>query len=396
MPLSQGRGNVMSALKIAVVTKEWPPAVYGGAGVHVVELTQALRAVDGVNVDVHCFGGPREDAFGYSTPSQFEDANPAVQALVTDLEIASHLGGVDVVHSHTWYANMAGHIAALQYKIPHIVSAHSLEPLRPWKSEQLGGGYAISSWAEKSAYEAAAAIIAVSDGMRADVLAAYPSIDPNKVVTIRNGVDTTKFAPNHDGSVATKFGVTGPYAIFVGRITRQKGLAHLLRAWKDVPEEYGLVLAAGSPDEVGIGNEVAELIAELQKTRTNIWWIKDMLPHKELTAMLTGAELFICPSVYEPLGIVNLEAMACETAVLASRVGGIPEVVSHKVTGELVDYTGDALPFEKSLTDSITRLMSQPELLEKYGAAGRMRTVTEFGWDEVAAATIALYRRVIA
>jgi len=236
----------------------------------------------------------------------------------------------------------------------------------------------------------------VSDGMRADVLAAYPSIDPSKVVTIRNGVDTTKFAPNHDGSVATKFGVTGPYAIFVGRITRQKGLAHLLRAWKDVPEEYGLVLAAGSPDEVGIGNEVAELIAELQKTRTNIWWIKDMLPHKELTAMLTGAELFICPSVYEPLGIVNLEAMACETAVLASRVGGIPEVVAHKVTGELVDYSGDALPFEKSLTDSITRLMSQPELLEKYGAAGRMRTVTEFGWDEVAAATIALYRRVIA
>ncbi len=396
MPLSQGRGNVMSALKIAVVTKEWPPAVYGGAGVHVVELTQALRAVDGVNVDVHCFGGPREDAFGYSTPSQFEDANPAVQALVTDLEIATHLGGVDVVHSHTWYANMAGHIAALQHKIPHIVSAHSLEPLRPWKSEQLGGGYAISSWAEKSAYESAAAIIAVSDGMRADVLAAYPTIDPDKVVTIRNGVDTTRFAPNHDESVAAKFGVTGPYAIFVGRITRQKGLAHLLRAWKDVPEEYGLVLAAGSPDEVGIGNEVAELIAELQKTRTNIWWIKDMLPHSDLTAMLTGAELFICPSVYEPLGIVNLEAMACETAVLASRVGGIPEVVAHKVTGELVDYTGNAVPFEKSLTDSITRLMSQPELLEKYGAAGRMRTVTEFGWDEVAAATIALYRRVIA
>jgi len=386
----------MSALKIAVITKEWPPAVYGGAGVHVVELTQALRAVDGVNVDVHCFGGPREDAFGYSTPSQFVEANPAVQALVTDLEIATHLGGVDVVHSHTWYANMAGHIAALQHKIPHIVSAHSLEPLRPWKSEQLGGGYAISSWAEKSAYESAAAIIAVSDGMRADVLAAYPTIDPNKVVTIRNGVDTTRFAPNHDESVAAKFGVTGPYAIFVGRITRQKGLAHLLRAWKDVPEEYGLVLAAGSPDEVGIGNEVAELIAELQKSRTNIWWIKDMLPHSDLTAMLTGAELFICPSVYEPLGIVNLEAMACETAVLASRVGGIPEVVAHKVTGELVDYTGDALPFEKSLTDSITRLMSQPELLEKYGAAGRMRTVTEFGWDEVAAATIALYRRVIA
>ena len=291
---------------------------------------------------------------------------------------------------------MAGHIGALQHKIPHIVSAHSLEPLRPWKSEQLGGGYAISSWAEKTAYEAAAAIIAVSDGMRADVLAAYPRIDPQKVVTIRNGVDTTRFAPNHDSSVAAKFGVTGPYAIFVGRITRQKGLAHLLRAWKDVPDDYGLVLAAGSPDEEGIGNEVAELIDELQITRANIWWIKDMLPHKDLTAMLTGAELFICPSVYEPLGIVNLEAMACETAVLASRVGGIPEVVAHKVTGELVDYVGDAVPFEKSLTESITRLMSQPELLKKYGAAGRMRTVNEFGWDEVAAATVALYRRVIA
>jgi starch synthase len=395
VPLGQGRGKVMSGLKVAIVTKEWPPAVYGGAGVHVVELTQALRAVDGVNVDVHCFGSPRKDAFGYSTPSQFEEANPAVQALVTDLEIASQLGEVDVVHSHTWYANMAGHIAALQYKIPHVVSAHSLEPSRPWKSEQLGGGYAISSWAEKTAYESAAAIIAVSDGMRAEILDAYPTIDPNKVVTIRNGVDTTRFAPNHDSSVAEKFGVTGPYAIFVGRITRQKGLAHLLRAWKEVPEEYGLVLAAGSPDEAGIGNEVAELIAELQETRSNVWWIKDMLPHKELTAMLTGAELFICPSVYEPLGIVNLEAMACETAVLASRVGGIPEVVAHKMTGELVDYNGDAMPFEKSLSESISRLMSQPELLEKYGAAGRMRTVTEFGWDEVAAATIALYHRVM-
>jgi starch synthase len=386
----------MSDLKIGIVTKEWPPTIYGGAGVHALQLTQALRATNEVTVDVHCFGGPRDDAFGYSTPSEFVDANPAVQALVTDLEIASKLNNVDVVHSHTWYANMAGHIASLQFKIPHVVSAHSLEPLRPWKADQLGGGYAISSWAEKTAYESAAAIIAVSDGMRADVLAAYPKIDPNKVVTIRNGVDTDKFVPNRDSSVANTFGVSGRYAIFVGRITRQKGLAHLLRAWKDVPAEYGLVLAAGSPDEVGIGSEVAELIAELQKTRSNIWWIKDMLPHNQLTAMLTGADLFICPSVYEPLGIVNLEAMACETAVLASRVGGIPEVVAHRETGELVDYNGDAVPFEKALTESITRLMSQPELLKKYGAAGRSRTVNEFGWDEVAAATIALYRRVIA
>lgn len=386
----------MSDLKIGVITKEWPPAIYGGAGVHVLQLTQALRTISDVSVDVHCFGGPRSDAFGYSTPAEFADANPAVQALATDLEIASHLEGVDVVHSHTWYANMAGHIASLQYQIPHIVSAHSLEPLRPWKAEQLGGGFAISSWAEKTAYEAASAIIAVSDAMRADVLAAYPSISPDKVVTIRNGVDTSKFLPNHDLSTAEKFGVTGRYAIFVGRITRQKGLAHLLRSWKEVPDEYGLVLAAGSPDEEGIGNEVADLIAELSLTRKNIWWIKDMLPHSELTAMLTGADLFICPSVYEPLGIVNLEAMACETAVLGSRVGGIPEVVADKETGELVDYDGNSDSFENALSEAITRLMSQPDLLKDYGSAGRVRAMNLFGWDAVAAATVALYRRVIA
>ena len=386
----------MSELKVGIVTKEWPPAIYGGAGVHVLQLTQALRTNKDVQVDVHCFGGKRDDAFGYETPSEFTSSNPAVQAIATDLEIATNLSSVDLVHSHTWYANMAGHFASLQYSIPHIVSAHSLEPLRPWKAEQLGGGYAISSWAEKTAYESAAAIIAVSDGMRADVLAAYPSIDPSKVVTIRNGVDTAKFAPNNDASIPAKYGVSGPYAIFVGRITRQKGLAHLLRAWNDVPAEYGLVLAAGSPDEEGIGKEVAKLIAELQKTRSNIWWITDMLPHTELTAMLTQAQLFLCPSVYEPLGIVNLEAMGCETAVLASRVGGIPEVVADKETGELVNYNGDGPAFEAAFSESITRLMSQPELLKKYGTAGRVRAMSEFGWDAVATATIALYRRVIA
>jgi starch synthase len=385
----------MTTLKVGIVTKEWPPTIYGGAGVHVLQLTQALRTINDVHVDVHCFGGPRGDAFGYSLPSGFADANPAVQALAIDLEIATHLGHVDVVHSHTWYANMAGHIAALQHGIPHIVSAHSLEPLRPWKAEQLGGGYRISSWAEKTAYEAASAIIAVSDGMRADVLKAYPTIDPAKVVTIRNGVDTDKFAPNHDQSVLMSFGINGPFAIFVGRITRQKGLAHLLRAWKDVPAEYGLVLAAGSPDEEGVGNEVAALIAELQLTRGNVWWIKEMLPHDQLTAMLTAADLFICPSIYEPLGIVNLEAMGCETAVLGSRVGGIPEVVVDKETGELVDYNGEAAPYEKVLTESITRLMSQPELLKKYGAAGRARAQKIFGWDAVASLTVDLYRKVI-
>ena len=386
----------MSATRIGIVTKEWPPAVYGGAGVHVVQLTQALRKVADIEVDVHCFGGARTDgAFGYDTPAGFSSANPALQAIATDLAIANNLQSVDVIHSHTWYANMAGHTASLLYGTPHIVSAHSLEPLRPWKAEQLGGGYKISSWAEKTAYEAAAAIIAVSDGMRADVLSAYPDVDPAKVVTIRNGVDTTKFAPNHDDSVLKEFGITGRYAMFVGRITRQKGLAHLLRAWKNVPAEYGLVLAAGSPDEETIGNEVAALIAELQSTRPNVWWIKEMLPHDKLTAALTHADLFLCPSIYEPLGIVNLEAMGCETAVLASRVGGIPEVVAHKETGELVDYTTDHPEFESDLSAAISSLMADPVLLEKYGKAGRARAQSEFGWDAVAAQTIALYKSVI-
>ena len=385
-----------SELKVGIVTKEWPPQVYGGAGVHVVQLSQALRAIQGVNVDVHCFGGARTDgAFGYDTPTDFADANPALAAIATDLAIANNLGNVDLVHSHTWYANMAGHTAALLYGVPHIVSAHSLEPLRPWKAEQLGGGYQISSWAEKTAYESAAAIISVSDGMRSDVLAAYPKIDPAKVHTIRNGVDVSKFAPNPDPSVLAKYGISGRYATFVGRITRQKGLAHLLRAWKSVPAEYGLVLCAGSPDEAGIGAEVAELITELQKTRKNIWWIKDMLVHEELTAVLTQADLFLCPSIYEPLGIVNLEAMGCQTAVLASRVGGIPEVVDHLKTGELVDYTSDPAKFEGDLTQAITRLMSNPQLLIEYGAAGRQRATIHFGWDAVAQATIALYRSVL-
>jgi alpha-maltose-1-phosphate synthase len=386
----------VSQMRIGIVTKEWPPAVYGGAGVHVVQLTAALRTVSGVDVDVHCFGGRRNDgAFGYDTPQEFASANPALQALATDMLIAHHLGDVDLVHSHTWYANMAGHTAALLYGKPHVISAHSLEPLRPWKAEQLGGGYAISSWAEKTAYEGASAIIAVSDGMRADVLSSYPDVDPAKVVTIRNGVDTNEWSPIIDPSVAQSFGITGRYAIFVGRITRQKGLAHLLRAWSQVPDDYGLVLCAGSADEAGIGAEFEELLAELQKSRKNIWWIKEMLPKPQLIPLLSGADLFLCPSIYEPLGIVNLEAMACQTAVLASRVGGIPEVVADGVTGRLVDYTLDSSLFEKDLASAISEMMSHPEKLREYGLAGRERAMREFGWDAVAKATIALYRSVL-
>lgn len=383
-------------MKIGLVTKEWPPQVYGGAGVHVVQLSQALRNQPNIEVEVHCFGGPRSDAFGYSTPSGFENSNAALQALATDLVIADKLIGVDLIHSHTWYANFAGFTANLLHGIPHVVSAHSLEPLRPWKAEQLGGGYQISSWAERSAYEAANAIIAVSDGMRADVLTAYPTLDPQKVITIRNGVDVTKFAPNPKVDALNKHGITGRYAIFVGRITRQKGLAHLLRAWKSVSPEYGLVLAAGSPDEPGIGAEVEQLIKELQQSRKNVWWIKEMAPHDDLTALLTNADLFLCPSIYEPLGIVNLEAMGCETAVLASKVGGIPEVVAHNETGRLIDYDAkNTAKFENDFATQIEELMSDSELLNKMGKAGRVRAEKFFGWDTVAKQTIELYASLL-
>ena len=388
--------ELRSELRIGLVTKEWPPQVYGGAGVHVVQLSQALRNQPGIAVDVHCFGGPRTDAFGYNTPADFENSNAAIQALATDLAIADKLNGVDLIHSHTWYANFAGFTANLLHGTPHVVSAHSLEPLRPWKAEQLGGGYRISSWAEKSAYEAADAIIAVSDGMRADVLNAYPNVDPEKVVTIRNGVDVSKFAPNNNDAALKKHGIEGRYAIFVGRITRQKGLAHLLRAWKNVSPQYGLVLAAGSPDEPGIGKEVADLIADLQQTRKNVWWINEMAPHDDLTSLLTHADLFLCPSIYEPLGIVNLEAMGCETAVLGSRVGGIPEVVAHNETGRIVDYdSNNSAKFENDFTMQIEELMANQSLLTQMGKAGRIRAEKHFGWDAVAKQTIELYKSLL-
>ncbi|MEI6867259.1 MAG: glycogen synthase [Actinomycetes bacterium] len=380
-------------MRIGLVTKEWPPHIYGGAGVHALQLTQALR--ESITVDVHCFGQERADATGYPLPENFTGLNPALQAFVTDIEISQKLGEVDLVHSHTWYANLAGHFAALLHGIPHVITAHSLEPDRPWKAEQLGGGYRLSSWAEKTAYEAADAIIAVSNGMKIDILKAYPALNPAKIHTILNGVDTEKYSPRTDQGVLDRIGVTGRYALFVGRITRQKGLAHLLRAWSSVDPEIGLVIAAGSPDEPAIGAEISALIAQLQSERKNVWWQESMLPQPELNALLTSADLFICPSVYEPLGIVNLEAMACQTAVLASRVGGIPEVVTHGVTGELVEYNGEGPAFETALAESIQKLMANPELLAAYGSAGRKRAVEEFGWPAIADQTRELYQSII-
>ena len=380
-------------MKVGLITKEWPPHIYGGAGVHVKYLAQSLRPL--IDVEVHCFGEPRPDATAYELTAAEQLLNPAMQALITDAQIASNLAGVDIVHSHTWYANMAGHFAKILFKIPHVISAHSLEPDRPWKAEQIGGGYGISSWAEKTAYESADAIIAVSQGMRRDVLKAYPALDPNKVHAILNGIDTKTYHPQANPELLASLGIKAPYAIFVGRITRQKGLVHLLKAWKKVDPRFGLVLCAGSPDEPGIGAEVEAAIGELQAERSNVIWINKMAPQADVIALLSGADLFLCPSIYEPLGIVNLEAMACETAVLASDVGGIPEVVADGVTGELIHYSGAAAEFEAAFTERINALMADSDLLRQYGAAGRVRAIAQFSWDSIAQETVALYASLI-
>jgi starch synthase len=290
---------------------------------------------------------------------------------------------------------MAGHFSKIFHGTKHVISAHSLEPDRPWKADQIGGGYQISSWAEKTAYENADAIIAVSQGMRRDVLKAYPDLNPHKVHAILNGINTDQYSPKPDLDLLEKYGIREPYAIFVGRITRQKGLGHLLKAWKEVPKEFSLVLAAGSPDEPAIGEEISVAIAELQAERENVWWFEKMLPQDEIISLLSSADLFVCPSIYEPLGIVNLEAMACETAVLATDVGGIPEVVADKKTGELIHYTGDGVELEAALSRRIKELMSDRILLKKYGKAGRERAISAFSWDSIARDTIELYKKVL-
>jgi starch synthase len=383
-------------MKVGLVTKEWPPHIYGGAGVHVKYLSQALNQLKGdIDLSVHCFGEPRLDAIAYQLPESSEALNPAMQALATDLMIAQGLFGVDIVHSHTWYANMAGHFSKLLNGTKHVISAHSLEPDRPWKAEQIGGGYRVSSWAEKTAYEGADAIIAVSQGMKRDVLRAYPNLDSEKVFAILNGIDTEQYSPKPDPELLAKYKISGDYAIFVGRITRQKGLGHLLAAWKNVPKHIGLVLAAGSPDEPAIGAEVAKAIAELQAERGNVWWFEKMLPQNEVISLLSSAKLFVCPSIYEPLGIVNLEAMACETAVLATDVGGIPEVVANNQTGDLIHYTGDGIALESVLSAKITEMMADPDRLKRYGKAGRERAISNFSWDQIAQETLRLYQQVL-
>ncbi len=382
-------------MQIGVLTREWPDQVYGGAGVHVEHLVRFLRA-EGAAVDVHSFGGTAEGAVAHDADPALGHANSSLQVLSTDLRMAAATAGCDVVHSHTWYADLAGHLSGLLHGIPHVVTTHSLEPHRPWKAEQLGGGYAISSWAEKTAVLAADAVIAVSEGMARDVLASYPELDPSRVHVIHNGIDAEAYAPTDATDVLERHGVDAsvPYALFVGRITRQKGLAHLLRAARDLPGQ--LVLCAGAPDTPEIAAETADLVEQLQKARAGVVLISEMLPKADVVQLLSHATVFVCPSVYEPLGIVNLEAMACGTAVVASAVGGIPEVVVDGETGLLVPYDeGDPRGFEAGLAARVAELLADPDRAGAMGRAGRERAVTHFGWDAIARRTLELYRSVL-
>jgi starch synthase len=371
-------------VKVALLTREYPPEVYGGAGVHVEYLARSLSSL--VDLTVHCQGQDREEAVAHHPWAALKDQ--VLRVFSADLSMADAIGTAELVHSHTWYANLAGHLAALRYGIPHVVTMHSLEPLRPWKAEQLGGGYALSSWAERVAATQASAVVAVSEGMRADILAAYPEIHPERTRVIRNGIDTSEYRPDPATDVLEKHGVdlARPYVIFVGRITRQKGLPVLLRAAASLDPSAQLVLCAGAPDTPELFAEVTTLVEGLRATRSGVIWIPQMLPKREIIQLLTHALVFVCPSLYEPLGIVNLEAMSCETAVVASRVGGIPEVVEGSVTGLLVPPDDPA-----SLADALNMLVRDPQRAAAMGQAGRERAVAEFSWDAVAAQTAALY-----
>jgi alpha-maltose-1-phosphate synthase len=373
-------------LSVAMLTREYPPEVYGGAGVHVEYLAREVGAL--VTLTVHCQGADRLDADAHRPWEHLADANSALQVISTDLSMVAAVAGADLVHSHTWYANLAGFLAGQLHGIPHVLTAHSLEPLRPWKAEQLGGGYALSSWCERTAMESAAAVIAVSDGMRADILSAYPAVAPDRVHVIRNGIDTVQYAPDSGTDVLARYGIdpARPSVAFVGRVTRQKGLPVLLRAAEQLDPAAQLVVCAGQADTPDLAAEVAGLAEHLRATRPGIVWIPEMLAKREVIQILSHATAFACPSLYEPLGIVNLEAMACGTAVVGSRVGGIPEVVADGATG-LLTPPGDP----GALAAALNALIADPGRAAELGRAGRERALAEFSWAQIAAQTAELY-----
>jgi len=394
-------------VRIDVLSREYPPQVYGGAGVHVAELVRALRAHPDLDVKVRCFGDdrPEQGTTAYPDLTELTGANAALVSLGVDLAMAQGCAGTDLVHSHTWYTALAGHLAGLLHDRPHVLTAHSLEPLRPWKVEQLGGGYAVSSWAERAAYQGAAAVIAVSAGMRRDVLRCYPFVDPARVHVVHNGIDADRWQRHEQPDVVRALGVDPDRrsVLFVGRITRQKGLPHFLRAAARLDPDVQVVLCAGAPDTPELMAEVQGLVAMLRQHRDGVVWIDRMLPRSEVVALLSAATVFACPSVYEPLGIVNLEAMACRVPVVATATGGIPEVVDDGVTGRLVpieqadDGTGAPLDigrFVADLASTLDEVLSDPAVARAMGAAGRRRAVSEFSWQTVADRTRAVYEAV--
>ncbi|WP_405551435.1 glycogen synthase [Streptomyces sp. NBC_01171] len=379
-------------MRVGLLTREYPPDVYGGAGVHVEFLARELAEL--VDLEVHCWGEGRGVGVVRHRPWPVLDgSNDALRTFSVDLSMAAALQGSDLVHSHTWYAGLAGHLAKLLYGIPHVTTAHSLEPLRPWKAEQLGGGYALSSWAERTAIESADAVIAVSGAMRDDILACYPALDADRVHVVHNGIDTRLYRPDPGTDALRRHGIDPerPYVLFVGRITRQKGVPQLLRAVREIDPRAQVVLCAGAPDTPEIDREFRDRFQELSAVRAGVFWIPQMLPRAEVVQLLTHAAVFVCPSVYEPLGIVNLEAMACGTPVVASRVGGIPEVVDDGRTGLLVDTDGD---FEGNLARALDSVLADPVAARRMGEAGRARAVGEFGWDAVARRTAGLYEEI--
>ena len=395
-------------MRVDLISREYPPEVYGGAGVHLEYLSRDLRRL--ADVRVHCFGQPRGEpgVTAYPEPAELKDANAALRTMGVDLAIANGCAGTDIVHSHTWYANFAGYTAQLLHGVPHVVTTHSLEPLRPWKAEQLGGGYALSSFCERVAIENADAIVAVSGGMKRDVLTAYPSVDPDRIRVVYNGIDTEQYQPDHGTGVIDRLGIdlSRPSVVFVGRITRQKGLPYLMRACRDLPPQAQIVLLAGAPDTPEIAAEVEALAVELRGVRDEhgVIWVQEMLPKTEVIQVLTHATVFVCPSIYEPMGIVNLEAMACETAVVATATGGIPEVVADGETGVLVpieqlaDGTGTPVHPERfvaGLTAAMTELIEDPQRAERMGKAGRRRAVEKFSWSRIAEDTMAVYQSVL-
>ena len=400
-------------MRVGLMTREYPPQVYGGAGVHVEYLSRELAKL--IEVEVHCWGPQRADegnlhVIGDEPPAEVTagtDAKfkTAVDALALNLSQMKELGRIDIVHTHTWYVSMAGFLAKKLYNIPFVLTTHSLEPLRAWKAEQLGSGYAMSSWMERTAILDADAIIAVSHGTKADILRAYPEVDAAKVHVIYNGIDLHEYQKTTATDALVKYGVdvSAPYVLFVGRITRQKGVVHLVEAVKYLPKGMQLVLCAGAPDTPEIA---AEMRAGVEATRAaggNIVWIEKMVTKPEAIELYSNCRVFCSPSVYEPFGIINLEAMACGAPVVASATGGILEVVVDGVTGYLVPFEPDSVTgfpvdadrFARDLAARITELMGDAELCASMGDAGRKRVEQIFAWESVAAQTVKLYRGLL-